>query len=126
MKARREVLVLLIVLSGVLAACGSNASGPSTNHRVDVAAGQAKFEAACANCHSEDATGIPGLGKDLIADSFVKSATDDELVAFISQGRAVTDPLNTTKIAMPPRGGNPTLTDDDLSAIVAYIRTLQK
>ncbi|HTP08632.1 MAG TPA: SCO family protein [Anaerolineae bacterium] len=99
---------------------------PSANQRVDGATGQAKFEAACANCHGEDAAGIPGLGKDLTTSSFVKNTTDSELAAFVSQGRAVTDPLNTTKVAMPPRGGSLTLTDDDLAAIVAYLRTRQK
>jgi mono/diheme cytochrome c family protein len=122
----RRGLVLLSVLGGVLAACTSNAALPSTTHQVDVATGQAKFAATCANCHGEDATGIPGLGKNLTTSSFVKSKTDNELAAFISQGRTVTDPLNTTKVAMPPRGGSPTLTDADLSAIVTYIRTLQK
>ena len=99
---------------------------PSATQRVDGATGQAKFEAACANCHGEDAAGIPGLGKDLTTSSFVKSTTDGELAVFISKGRAVTDPLNTTSIAMPPRGGSLTLTDDDLAAIVAYLRTRQK
>ena len=99
---------------------------PSATQRVDATTGQAKFEAACANCHGEDAAGIPGLGKDLTTSSFVKSTTDGELAVFISKGRAVTDPLNTTSIAMPPRGGSLTLTDDDLAAIVAYLRTRQK
>ena len=126
MQVWRKGLVLLSMLGGVLTACSNNVSMSSANHQVDVATGQAKFAAVCANCHGEDATGIPNLGKNLTTSSFVKSKTDGELVAFISKGRDVTDPLNTTKVAMPPRGGNPTLTNDDLAAIVAYIRTLQK
>ncbi len=126
MHGLRRALALLALLVSVLAACSTNDSLPSASSQVDVTTGQAKFATVCANCHGEDATGIPGLGKNLTTSSFVKSKTDGELVAFISKGRDVTDPLNTTKVAMPPRGGNPTLSDADLAAIVAYIRTLQK
>ena len=52
--------------------------------------------------------------------------TDDELVAFIKVGRDPSDPLNTTGVAMPPKAGNPALTDDDLYDVVAFVRTLQK
>ena len=40
--------------------------------------------------------------------------------------RGPADPLNTTGVGMPSKGGNPALTDEDLYDIVAYIRTLQK
>ena len=46
------------------------------------------------------------------------------MVTFLQVGRASDDPLNTTGIAMLPRGGNPSLTDDDLKDLVAYMRTL--
>ncbi|MER3514081.1 MAG: hypothetical protein C4310_06580 [Chloroflexota bacterium] len=83
-------------------------------------------EAVCAACHGTDAKGLPGLGKDLTASQFVKSQTDEQLVEFIKKGRDTSDPANTTGVAMPPKGGDPSLTDDQLRAIVAYIRTLQK
>src|SRR5262249_38319697 len=44
---------------------------------------------------------------------------------FVKVGRQPWDPLNTTKVQMPPRGGNPMLSDDDLRDIIAYVRTLQ-
>ena len=62
---------------------------------------------------------------DMATSEFITSQSDAELVAFIKAGRLPADPLNTTGIAMPPSGGNPSLTDDDLANIVAYIRTLQ-
>jgi disulfide bond formation protein DsbB len=40
-------------------------------------------------------------------------------------GRSTWDPLNTTGIEMPAKGGNPMLTDDDLRELVAYMRYLQ-
>jgi disulfide bond formation protein DsbB len=51
---------------------------------------------------------------------------DAELILFLTKGRPASDSLNTTGVDMPPRGGNPALTDQDLADIVAYVRTLEK
>lgn len=88
-----------------------------------VAQGQAIFGSVCFACHGPDAKGIPGLGKNLIASSFVHGLTDEQLLQFVIKGRDTSDPLNTTGVAMPPRGGNPSLTDDQLRAVIAFIRT---
>jgi disulfide bond formation protein DsbB len=44
----------------------------------------------------------------------------------LKKGRPASDPANTTKVDMPPKGGNPALTDQDLADIVTYVRSLQK
>jgi|GEM_PF-5825243 len=88
-----------------------------------VALGETLF-VTCAACHGVDGTGIEGLGKDLINGEFVLTATDEEVANVIINGRPIWDAANTTMIDMPPRGGNPTLTDEDVFAIVAYLRTL--
>lgn len=95
-----------------------------TYSRAVVNTGSGLFQATCTTCHGFDGTGIPGLGKNLIDSEFVHSLSDADLVAFIEKGRDASDPLNTTGIPMPPYGGNPTLTEDQLHAIVAYVRTL--
>jgi disulfide bond formation protein DsbB len=89
-----------------------------------VSAGETVFQSVCSACHGFNAKGIPGLGKPLIDSSFVNGLNDDDLLAFIQKGRDVTDPLNTTGVMMPARGGNPGLTDDDLRHVIAYIRSL--
>lgn len=91
----------------------------------EVLRGQELFANACAACHKADGTGVPGLGKDLVHSTFVASLDDDGLHRFVAEGRAATDPENTTKIPMPPRGGRADLTDDDLRSIVVYMRALQ-
>ena len=91
---------------------------------VDAAHGKELF-VTCAACHGPDAKGLPNLGKDITASAFVKDKTDDELVAFLKVGRDAGDPLNTTGVAMPPKGGNPVLVDADLLDLVAYMRELQ-
>ena len=72
-----------------------------------------------------DATGMPGLGKDMTTSEFIESKSDEELVEFIKQGRGIDDPLNTTGVPMPPMGANPTLTDADVLAIVQFIRSIR-
>lgn len=91
----------------------------------DAAAGQKHFS-TCAGCHGPDAKGLPNLGKDLTTSTFVSGKTDAELVDFLKVGRAADAPDNTTHVAMPPKGGNPALSDDDLKDVVAYMRSLQQ
>lgn len=92
----------------------------------DAAAGKTMFGQTCAACHGPDAKGLPGLGKDLTTSQFAKGLSDTALVDFVKKGRDTSDPANTTGVAMPPKGGNPALSDDDIASIVAYVRTLEK
>jgi disulfide bond formation protein DsbB len=69
---------------------------------------------------------MPGLGKPLSTSAFVESKTDPELVAFIKTGRPLWDAANTTGLDMPPKGGNPALSDDEIDVIVSFIRAIQK
>lgn len=126
-----RIFVALLLAALALSACspGGGAPAPTTAPQaaqVDINLGKQKFEAVCAACHSTDAKGLPGLGKDMTTSQFVKSQTDEQLVEFIKKGRDTSDPANTTGVAMPPKGGDPSLTDDQLRSIVAYIRTLQQ
>ncbi len=119
------VLVLIVTACGGAASTqpSSVSSGPLSP---DAARGKAKFDSTCAACHGNNAKGMPGLGKDLTTSTFAKGLSDADLIAFIKKGRLVSDPANTTKVEMPPKGGNAAFTDQDLADIVAYIRTLQK
>lgn len=128
MLSRRIAFIGLILAALVLGACGGAPAGTTAAQapQADVALGKAKFEEICAACHGKDARGITGLGKDLTTSQFVKSQTDDQLLAFVNKGRDISDPANTTGVAMPPKGGRPDLTDDQIRAIIAYIRTLSK
>lgn len=118
---------LLLAGALFLVACGGGGPQPTptpTGPVGDPVAGKIAFEKTCITCHGADAKGMPGLGKDLTTSQFVASKSDPELVAFIKTGRPASDPANTQGVDMPPKGGNPALTDQDLYNIVAYIRTL--
>jgi mono/diheme cytochrome c family protein len=119
-------ILVLISIFGLTACGGSSAPTPTPTTRGDASAGQELFAGTCAACHGPGGEGVPNLGKDMTASEFIAGKTDDELVEFIKTGRPPDDPLNTTGVAMLPKGGNPSLSDDDLYDIVAFIRTLQQ
>jgi len=79
----------------------------------------------CASCHGADLRGMPKNGKSLVTSEFVAAKSDPELLAFLKVGRQPFDPANTTGVAMPPRGGNPTLTDEKLQDVIAFLREVQ-
>ena len=112
------VFILMLVFSFVLIGCGGSKSYPPEV----VEAGKVDFEATCSACHGPDAKGLPDLGKDLTTSEFVSDNSDEELLDMIKTGRPMGHELNTTGIDMPPKGGNPALTDDDILAIVAFVR----
>ena len=91
----------------------------------EVARGHELFKATCASCHGQNAEGMPRLGKDLHANAFVESMTEEELVAFFKEGRPAFHPDNERGVDMPPKGGNPALQDEDLRLIAVYVRSIQ-
>lgn len=128
----KKLFAVLGALALVLAACGggsdSGGDGGGDSPAVsqgDAVHGEELYQATCAACHGADANGIDGLGKDLHSNEFVAGLSDAELVAFIKEGRLADHPDNDTGVAMPPKGGNPSLSDDDLLDIIAYLRTLE-
>ncbi|MEK6221872.1 MAG: cytochrome c [Chloroflexota bacterium] len=130
-------LLLALLLALGLSACGSgntaNTAPPEVVETEEVVEdsdvdplvrGQELYSGLCIACHGPTAEGVTGLGKNLHVSEFFADSSDEELVAFVSEGRPASDPANTTGVDMPPRGGNPNLTDEDLAAIVTYLRTL--
>lgn len=92
----------------------------------DPAAGEELYNQVCIACHGPGGEGIEGLGKPFTTSEFVHGQSDEELLAFVKQGRPISDPANTTGVDMPPKGGNPALTDEQILDIIAYIRTLEE
>jgi len=140
---KRGIFILvgtLMIVSMLLAACGGGAGNGNTNANAgnnsnneskqedaplsQLDRGKEIFSGLCIACHGADAKGVAGLGKNLIESEFLASSTDEEMVAFVAEGRPATHPDNTTGVDMPPRGGNPNLTDEDLLAVITYLRSL--
>ena len=104
-------------------ATGSGAAGALAAG--DLAQGTRIWNTTCRSCHGVAGEGVAGQGRDIRSSEFIQSRDDLELVAYIKLGRTIRDPLNTTGMAMPAKGGNPLLTDQDLVDVIAYVRNFQ-
>ncbi|MHB1157886.1 MAG: c-type cytochrome [Phycisphaerales bacterium] len=91
----------------------------------DAIKGRALYLGTCASCHGSTGAGLPNLGADLRDSSFISGKTDVQLLSFVKVGRQPWDSDSKLKLAMPGRGGNPSLSDDKLRDIIAYVRELQ-
>lgn len=121
--------VFVILLALTLVACGGSAGSGSGGSSLDaelVRQGDTLFHQTCFTCHGADGMGLPGLGKDLVTSQFVADRTDQELLDYVKAGRPADDPANTTGVAMPPKGGFSFLTDDDILAIISYVRSIHE
>ncbi len=124
-----RVIFVFLMVALVLAGCNEgngSEEGESAVPTGDPVAGEAAFQTTCFACHGTDATGLPGQGKDLTTSKFTSALSDSAYVEFVKNGRDINDPENTTGVDMPPYGGNPSLSEQDLYDIVAYIRTLEQ
>ena len=83
--------------------------------------GQQMFDVQCITCHGTDARGVEGLGVSLADSRFVRSATQDELIAFLRVGRMPNDPATVTGMVMP---GFAWIAEQDLVALAGYIKNI--
>lgn len=124
-----STIAIVFLISLLLTACGSGTPAPTptpTEPAGDPVLGKNAYLGTCIACHGPDAKGVPNLGKDLTTSEFVKGNTNLEMIDFLKTGRPAAHELNTTGVDMPPKGGNPALSDDDLLNIVAYLRSIQQ
>ena len=77
---------------------------------VAAADGKAVYTQVCAVCHATGTAGAPKTG-DKAAWGSRADAGRDVLVAAVVKGKG----------SMPPKGGNPALSDDDAKAAVAFM-----
>lgn len=132
------MFALMVVLALTLTACGGGGDDEPVDTKPpaseptepplsagDAANGKALFSTTCAGCHGPNGEGVQGLGKPFAGSEFLQGTSDSDLLAFIKKGRSPGDPANTTGVDMPPKGGNPALSDDELRDIIAFLRTLQ-
>jgi disulfide bond formation protein DsbB len=87
-----------------------------------LAQGQQLYEASCSVCHGMNAQGVPNLGSSLLESTIVHEQSDEQALAFLREGRAADDPNNTSGVPMPPSGAHPELSNDEMLAILTYLR----
>jgi cytochrome c5 len=125
---RRPLIVLGVsIWSSLVGFCVIRDFGPK--HAVvdmDPARGKGFYQQSCVVCHGVNLQGMPHQGVDLRHSKFIASRSDLALQDFIKKGRTPTDPATLSGLAMPARGGNPSLSDGDLLDVVAFLRDVQK
>jgi len=84
----------------------------------DPGRGAAVFNGTCIACHGSDGSGsLPGV-PDMTGRTGLLSQDDAVLLKRMAEGfQSPGSPM-----AMPPRGGNPALTDADLRSVLNYMR----
>lgn len=128
------IMMLVLLIGLLLTACGGGDSAAGGDAEADTAvvftgdpaAGEELYGQVCIACHGPGGAGVEGLGKPFTTSEFLQSNTEAELLAFVKTGRPISDPANTTGVDMPPKGGNPALTDEQILDIIAYIQTLNE
>jgi mono/diheme cytochrome c family protein len=91
-----------------------------------LAQGQQVFSRQCSACHGQNAQGVANLGLPLVGNPFINERTDAELLEFIKTGRLPSDTESQTGMTMPGKGGNPALSDGEILAVIAYLRSLDQ
>jgi mono/diheme cytochrome c family protein len=87
--------------------------------------GQRDYEETCAGCHGAQGEGVSGLGLPLVTSPLVMYASDLELLIFLRVGRPADHPDNTLGVSMPPSGGRPDWSNEEMMDVIAYLRQLR-
>jgi putative heme-binding domain-containing protein len=106
---RRRVWLMLCMLVGLPLPCVAQGANPFENDAAAIGAGASLYASRCADCHGADAKG--NRGPDL-TQRWAAGATDESVFEKIRSGVAGS--------IMPPSSAP----DDELWAIVAYLRDL--
>lgn len=114
MKYLKTGLAVAVGLSGLFLASVSQAGQASS----DALKGESIYGSTCVACHGAKGNGtIPGV-PDFTKKKGVLTKPDQELFENIKNGFQNPGSF----MAMPPLGGNPDLTDQDVKDVIAYIR----
>lgn len=105
---------------GMLAALGLAAAAPAfAGHTAaDVQHGQTIFNETCVACHGANGKGVVPGTPDMTKAHGVLSLPESLLEQRVENGFQSSG----SPMAMPARGGNPSLTDQDVKDVLAYMR----
>lgn len=126
-RAELRAAINAMTPSAVVRAASStadDADGAILQSRGDAVRGATAYRASCASCHGPQGDGLANLGLPLHNTPFMQQTSDEQLHAFIVRGRPANDPASQLGRLMPPRGGNPFLSDPQVDDIIAFLRQL--
>ncbi|MFQ5346348.1 MAG: c-type cytochrome [Rhodothalassiaceae bacterium] len=117
MAMRGRTTALALALVGVLGATANAADIPTTPAG-DPAHGKAVFRGTCVACHGEDGKGVVPGAPDFTDPKGPLAKSDALLLQHMERGYRSPGAM----MAMPPKGGNPRLSDQDFRDVLAYLR----
>jgi mono/diheme cytochrome c family protein len=79
------------------------------------------YSVHCAACHGADATGVEGLGLNLVESELVTTSSQAELTAFLKEGRLPDSPDSVTGVPMPSFVW---MSDAQLAEVTGYLQGL--
>ena len=89
-----------------------------------LAKGKAVYESVCIACHGPSGEGVASV-KSIVGSALLQTGTDAELLHLVRTGRQSTD-THASGVPMPAGGGRTDLADEDILAVIAYMRTLAR
>jgi len=105
------LLLLVFVSTGVESGAGGVVTGDL-------------YESKCANCHGVGGKGT-AMGPPHIDSKFLRNASDEEVFKVVKYGRRASE-KQYKKIALPMPPWRDRLTDEEISALVEYMKALNK
>lgn len=91
---------------------------PTVVAAAESSSGKTVYDQTCAACHGADGEGaMPGV-PDLTASNSVLRKPESELIRNTING--VRSPGS--RMGMPPKGGNPALTEEEITSAIRYMR----
>ena len=117
-RCMRPAVVFLGALILIMTPMTGEAGTECSTVTGDPAAGEAVYNGTCTACHGPNGKGIiPGM-PDLTKSGGSLSKPDDVLIGSITNGLE----SGTAPLAMPAKGGNPSLSDEDIVNVLGYLR----
>jgi disulfide bond formation protein DsbB/mono/diheme cytochrome c family protein len=110
-------IAALFLISGYITKSNARGGLGGASSIANVTDGAQLYSYACASCHSVNAK--------LIRKEFLANG-DLDLISFIAKGRAAGDADNLSGLPMPPNGGRPELTPQQIAAILKYMREIKQ
>lgn len=113
----RDILTFLQGSNSVASAAPELTAAVATEP-AGAASGEAVFRQTCIACHGENGKGVVPGAPDLTRSDGPLAQSDEVVIRHIIEGfQSPGSPM-----AMPPKGGNPALTQADIEAVLAYMR----
>lgn len=111
-------LLQSVLMVGILSVTLQSVNAEKKKDKADLKAGKKNFETTCFVCHGKDGKGLlPGMpdmtGKKSPLKQDVKVMLKRVIKGYQSPGAL---------LAMPPKGGNPNLTEKEIRNIILYMK----